>query len=108
MCVCTYGWYKRANFSFYIVRGFQKTATSKEIKVDIYTLHYIKYITNKNLLFKYSTGNSTQYAVTYMEKESKRVDICIIDSLCCTAETNITLFINHILIKIHFKNEKRK
>ena len=39
--------------------------------IDIYTLLYIKQITNKNLL--YSTGNSTQYSVmTYMEKESKK------------------------------------
>ena len=38
---------------------------------DIYTLLYIKQITNKNLL--YSTGNSTQYSVmTYMGTESKK------------------------------------
>ena len=42
-----------------------------EIGIDIYTLLYIKYITNKNLL--YSTGNSTQYSVmTYMGIESKK------------------------------------
>ena len=42
-----------------------------EIEIDIYTLLYIKYMTNKNLL--YSTGNSTQYSVmTYMGKESKK------------------------------------
>ena len=41
-----------------------------EIRIDIYTLVYIKSITNKNLL--YSTGNSTQYSVmTYMEKNLK-------------------------------------
>ena len=41
-----------------------------EIGIDIYTLVYIKSITNKNLL--YSTGNSTQYSVmTYMEKNLK-------------------------------------
>ena len=41
---------------------------------DIYTLIYIKLITNKDLLF--STGNSTQYSVmTDMEKDPKRVDI---------------------------------
>ena len=40
-----------------------------EIDKDIYTLLYIKQITNKNLL--YSTMNSTQYSVmAYMEKES--------------------------------------
>ena len=37
----------------------------------MYTLLYIKYITNKNLL--YSTGNSTQYSImTYMGKEPKK------------------------------------
>ena len=43
-----------------------------EIEIDIYTLLYIKQITNKNLL--YSTGNCTQYSVmTYMGKESKKM-----------------------------------
>ena len=42
-----------------------------EIGIDIYTLLYIKYITNKDLL--YGTGNSTQYSVmTYIRKESKK------------------------------------
>ena len=42
-----------------------------EIGTDIYTLLYIKQISNKDLL--YSTGNSTQYSVmTYMGKESKK------------------------------------
>ena len=41
---------------------------------------------------EYSTGNSTQYSVTYMRKESKkRVDICVTDSFCCKSETNMTL-----------------
>ena len=42
-----------------------------EIGIDIYTLLYIKQITNKDLL--YSTGKSTQYSVmAYMGKESKK------------------------------------
>ena len=42
-----------------------------EIGIDIYTLLYIKQITNKDLL--YSTGNSIQYSVmAYMRKESKK------------------------------------
>ena len=41
-----------------------------EIGIDIYTLLYVKQITNKDLL--YSTGNSTRYSVmAYMEKKSK-------------------------------------
>ena len=39
--------------------------------IDIYTLLYIKQITNKDLL--YSTGNSTQDSVmAYMGKEPKK------------------------------------
>ena len=34
----------------------------KEFGIDLYTLLYLKWITNKNLL--YSTGNSAQYYVT--------------------------------------------
>ena len=42
-----------------------------DIGIDIYTLLYIKSITNKNLL--HSTGNSTQYSVMpYMGTESKK------------------------------------
>ena len=51
-----------------------------EMGIDIYTLICIKYITNKDLLYKKfkknlldSTGNSTQYSVmTYTGIESKK------------------------------------
>ena len=44
---------------------------NQEFGINIYTLLYIKQITNKDLL--YSTGNSTQYSVmAYMGKESKK------------------------------------
>ena len=66
-----------------------------ESGIDIYTLLIlcITYLTNENLV--YSTGNSTQcFVLTYMGRKSKkRGDICIpeADSLCCRAESNITL-----------------
>ena len=46
-----------------------------EIGIDIYTLLYIKQITNKNLL--YNTGNSTQYSIVLYGKRilKKIVDI---------------------------------
>ena len=47
-----------------------------------YTLLYIliKQVTNEDLL--YSTGNATRYsAMTYMRNKSRRVDICITESL---------------------------
>ena len=60
---------------------------------SIYTLLYIKQITNKDLL--YSTGKSTQYSVmAYMGKEYKKsmdIWICITDLLYCIFENNTTL-----------------
>ena len=51
-----------------------------EIGVDKYTLS-IQQVTNTDL--QYSTGNTTQNSImTYVGKQSKRVDICITDSLC--------------------------
>ena len=45
-----------------------------KIGIDVYTLLYIKYITNKELL--YSTGNSTQYSLmVYMGNLKKSGDI---------------------------------
>ena len=42
-----------------------------EAGIDVYTPLYIKYITNKDIL--YSTRNSTQYSVmAYMGKDSKK------------------------------------
>ena len=65
----------------------------REFVIDMYTLLYLKWISNKDML--YSTGNFTQYSVmAYMGKESKkRLDICIFitDSLCCKGESHPTL-----------------
>ena len=41
-----------------------------KIEIDIYTLLYIKWITNKDLL--YNTGNSHYSIMTYMGKELKK------------------------------------
>ena len=70
-----------------------------EFGINIYTLAYIKQITNKDL--PYSTGNYTQYfVITYKGKESEKEYIYIIYiythlynsiSLCCTPETNTTV-----------------
>ena len=54
-----------------VTRGEKGRGINWEIGIDIYTLLYIKQITNKDLL--YSTGNSTKYSVmTYMGKETKK------------------------------------
>ena len=61
---------------------------NSEFGINIYTLLYVKQITNKDLL--YSTGNCTQYfVITYKGKKSeKKIDIyvCITESLCYTSE----------------------
>ena len=50
---------------------------NQEMGINIYTLLYIKQITNKYLL--YITGKSTQYSViTYMGKESEKEYIYIL------------------------------
>ena len=49
---------------------------NREIGIDLYTLLYIKQITDKDLV--YSIGNSTQYSViTYMGRESEKECIYI-------------------------------
>ena len=51
-------------------------ADERKVGLNIYTLLYIKYITNKDLL--YSTGNYTQYfVITYKGKESEKEKIYI-------------------------------
>ena len=52
-----------------VTRGVRGGGINWETGIDIYTLLYIKQITNKDLL--YSTVNSTQHSVmSYMGKES--------------------------------------
>ena len=60
----------------------------------MYTLLYLEWITNKDLL--YSTGNSAQYSgITYRVKDSEKINMCIseTESLCYTPETNTTVLI---------------
>ena len=87
-----------------MIMGGMEGGINWEIGTDIYTLLNVKQkknkIDNRDLL--QSTGNLTQCSVmTYMGKESKRVDICICitDSLCRTPETNTTWSINYVSIK---------
>ena len=47
-------------------QGVRRGGINWEIKIDIYTLLYIKWMTNKNRL--YSTRNTTQYFEAYWEK----------------------------------------
>ena len=56
-----------------------------ELGNEMYTLLWIKWVTNENLL--YSTGNSIQCSVV-TKREYMYVCICIADLLCCPVETN--------------------
>ena len=59
-----------------VTRGWWVGEINWEIGMDIYTLLYIKQVTNKDLL--YSIGNPTQYFVmTYTGKESKKEQIYV-------------------------------
>ena len=44
-----------------VINGEREGGINWEIRTDIYTLPYLKEITNKDIL--YSTGNSIQYSV---------------------------------------------
>ena len=68
---------------------------NQEFGISRYKLLYIKQINNNVLL--YSTRNYIQNPVLHhngKEHEKEYVHICIIESLCCTPETNTTLLIN--------------
>ena len=52
-----------------------------EVEIKIYTLLYVKYRTNKDLL--YSTGNYSQYfVITYTGKESEKEYVCVCVCVC--------------------------
>ena len=64
--------------------------------MDMYTLLYLKWITNKDLL--YSTGNSAQcYVAAWMGEVGGRMDtsICMAEPLCDSLETTATLLISY-------------
>ena len=85
-----------------MVMGVRGEGINWETGIDIYTLLYVKQITNKDLL--YSTGNSTPYSVmTYGEKNLKVSGYIYLYSLCCILETNAILQINYVSIKFILK-----
>ena len=74
-----------------------------EFGMNMYTLLYLKWITNKNLL--HSTRNSAQcYVAAWMGGE---FGICMVESLCCSPETITTFLIGYTPIqkKTFLKNK---
>ena len=62
-----------------VIKGEMRGGINYKFGINIYTLLYIKQITNMDLL--YSTGNSTQYfVITYKGNESEKE--CMTESLC--------------------------
>jgi len=64
----------------------------REFGTDMYTLLYLKRITNRDLL--YSTGNSSKcYRAAWMGGVWGRMDtcVCMAEWLCCAPETLTTL-----------------
>ena len=79
-----------------VARG--KDGVVREFGIDRNTLLYLKWITNKDLL--YSTGNSAQcYVAAWMGGEFGgewiHVYVCMAESLCCPSETITTLLISY-------------
>ena len=77
----------------------------RDLEVDMYTLLYLKWITNKDLL--YSTGISDQrYVARSLDGRGAwgRMDTCVCtaESLCCPPETITTLLIGYVLLLRRF------
>ena len=70
----------------------------REFGMEMYTLLYLKWITNGDLM--YSTQNSAQcYVAAWMGREFGGMHTCVFmaESLCCSPET-ITLFVNWLYL----------
>ena len=69
--------------------------------MDMYMLLYLKWITNKDLL--YSTGNSAQMVYGSLDEKDVwgRMDtcICMAETLCCPPETITALLIGYTSIQ---------
>ena len=72
----------------------------REFGMDMYTVLYLKWITDKDLL--YSTGNSAQcYVAAWVGGELGRewIHAGVAESLCYSPETVTTLLISHTPIQ---------
>ena len=69
----------------------------REFGIDMYTLLYLKWITNKDLLF--SSRELCSMSCGNLDRKGtwERMDtcICMAESLCCLPETITTLLISY-------------
>ena len=81
----------------------------RELGMDMHTLLYLKWITNKVLL--YSTGNSAQYYVAMWMEEgfggNGYMYKCMVESLWCASEIITKLLIDYTPIKKIVKKKIR-
>jgi len=77
--------------------------------MDMYTLLYLKWITDKDQL--YATWNSAQcYVAAWMGREfggAMDTCICMAESLCCLPETITMLFVNQLSPHFNIKSLKK-
>ena len=71
----------------------------REFGMDTYRVLYLKWITNKDIL--YSTANSVQCYVAAWMGSLREMDtcICMAESLCCPPETITALLIGYTPIQ---------
>ena len=85
----TYGYQRRW-------RGGWGGEINQEFGINIYTLLYIKWVNNKDLL--YSTENYTQYLViTYNGKESEKE---YINNIYIYTHTHTYIYLNHFAVHL--------
>ena len=67
--------------------------TFREFGMNMYTLLYLKWIANKDLV--HSTGNSARCYMAAWIGSWGRTDTCTAESFCCPLETVTTLLIGY-------------
>ena len=77
--------------------GCQGEVIVREFGMVMYTLLYLKWITNKDLLYNMELSSVLCGSLDGREVLG-RMDtcICMAESLCCSLETIITLFVNRL------------
>ena len=81
----------------------------REFEINMYALLYLKWITNKDLL--YSTGNCAQCYVASLDGKGvwERMDTCkcMAEALCCPPVTIMMLLISYTPVQnMAFKKEQ--
>ena len=92
-----------------MVAGGRMTGKGQRVGMDMDTLLYLKWITNKGLLYNMELGSVLCGSLDGGEVLG-RMDTCIYmaESLCCSLETTTTLLGNWLYIKTKSFKQKEK